>query len=163
MIIKNLYTYIHTYIHTKKEKKRRKSEGNTTLSIYSKEDYKKFRQILDVNDDSVSSFLDDVIQIILEQYDLKAHSLDKYLDEIELLLPTIDTDPEKILKFLLTKDMETVKKYEAVFQQIYTYTLAITQGEKDFSNYPYLWRKYKWLAGLAYITIIHPDILTNYW
>jgi len=68
--------------------------------------------------------------------------LDKYLDEIELLTPAIDTDPEKILKFLLTKDIETVKKYEAVFQQIYTYTLAITQGEKDLSNYPYLWRKY---------------------
>jgi len=143
MIIKNLYTYIHTYIHTKQEKKKRKSEGNTTLSIYSKDDYKKFRQILDVNDDSVSSFLDDVMQIILEQYDLKAHSLDKYLDEIELLLPTIDTDPEKILKFLLTKDMATVKKYEATFQQMYTYTLAITQGEKDLSNYPYLWRKYR--------------------
>jgi len=142
MIIKNLYTYIHTYIRIRKEKKERKHEGNTTLSIYSKEDYKKFRQILVVNDDNVSSFLDDVIQIILEQYDLKAHSLDKYLDEIDLLLPTIDTDPEKILKFLLTKDIETVKKYEAVFQQIYTYTLAITQGEKDFSNYPYLWRKY---------------------
>lgn len=141
-IIKNLYTYIHTYIHTMKERKKRKSEANTTLTIYSKENYKKFRQILDINDDNVSSFLADVIEIVLEQYDLKAHSLDKFLDELELLVPTIETDPQKTLKFLLSKDMETVKKYEAVFQQLHIYCKAITQGEIDLDNYPYLWRKY---------------------
>ncbi len=143
-IIKNLYTYIHTYIHTRREeKKKRKSEANTTLTIYSKENYKKFRQILDINDDNVSSFLDNVIEIILEQYDLKAHSLDKFLDELELLVPTIETDPEKILKFLRSKDMETVKKYEGVFQQLHIYCKAITQGEIELDNYPYLWRKYR--------------------
>ncbi len=142
-IVKNLYTYIHTYIHTRREEKKRKSEANTTLTIYSKENYKKFRQILDINDDNVSSFLADVMEIVLEQYDLKAHSLDKFLNELELLTPTIDTDPQKILKFLLSKDMQTVKKYEGMFQQIYIYTKAITQGEIELDNYPELWRKYK--------------------
>jgi len=142
-MIRNLYTYIHTYIHTKKEKKKRKSERNTTLSIYNKENFTKFQQILNANDDNVSTFLDDVIQIILEQYDLTEHSLDKYLDEIELVLPTINTPPEKVLEFLKRQPVEKVKQYEAFFQQIYVYTKAITQGETELSDYPYLWRKYK--------------------
>lgn len=140
-MIRNLYTYIHTYIHIGKEKKR-KRESSTNLSIYNTKQYTQFRRILEINDDNVSSFLGDIIEIILEQYDLKAHSLDKYLDEIELLTPTIDTDPKKILKFLLSKDMKTVKKYESIFQQIYIYTKAITQGEIELDNYPHLWRKY---------------------
>jgi len=110
-MIRNLYTYIHTYIHIGKEKER-KRESATNLSIYNIEQYSQFRRILEVNDDNVSSFLADVIQIILEQYDLKEHSLDKYLDESDTIKPNIDADPLKILKYLQTLPREIQKEYE---------------------------------------------------
>jgi len=140
--IKNLYTYIHTYIHIEKERKKRKSKRHTNLSIYNEEDFKKFRQILDLNDDNVSSFLGDVIEIILEQYDVKEHSLDKYLTESYVLLPNIKSDPLKVLKYLQTLPIDELKEYEEKFMQNYTYVRALTQGEIELDNYPYLWRKY---------------------
>jgi len=140
-MIRNLYTYIHTYIHIGKEKER-KRESATNLSIYNIEQYSQFRRILEVNDDNVSSFLADVIQIILEQYDLKEHSLDKYLEESDIVKPNIDADPLKILKYLQTLPQEIQKEYEEKFMRNYTYIKALTQGEKELDNYPYLWRKY---------------------
>ncbi len=140
--IKNLYTYIHTYIHIEKERKKRKSKRHTNLSIYNEEDFKKFRQILELNDDNVSSFLGDVIEIILEQYDVKEHSLDKYLTESYILLPNIKSDPLKVLKYLQTLPIDELKEYEEKFMRNYTYVRALTQGEIELDNYPYLWRKY---------------------
>jgi len=140
-MIRNLYTYIHTYIHIGKEKER-KRESATNLSIYNIEQYSQFRRILEVNDDNVSSFLADIIEIILEQYDLKEHGLDKYLEESDTVKPNIDADPLKILKYLQTLPREIQKEYEEKFMRNYTYIKALTQGEKELDNYPYLWRKY---------------------
>ena len=143
-MIRNLYTYIHTYIHTEKEKKKKKkSERNTTLSIYNSTNFLKFKQILEMNDDNVSSFLDDTMMIILEQYDLKEHSLDKFLEDMEAVLPNINSSPENVLAYLQKQPIEKVKQYEAFFQMSYIYTLAITNGETEMKDYPYLWRKYK--------------------
>jgi len=140
-MIRNLYTYIHTYIHIGKERKR-KRESATNLSIYNTEQYSQFRRILEVNDDNVSSFLADIIEIILEQYDLKEHSLDKYLNELDIIKPNIDADPLKVLQYLQTLTPEIQKEYEEKFMRNYTYIKALTQGEKELDNYPYLWRKY---------------------
>ena len=141
----NLYTHIHTYTHTinkERKEKKRKAQRNTTLVIYDDEDYKKFKHILELNNDNVSSFLADVIQIILEQYDVKEHSLDKYLEENESLKPLIDGEPEKVLKYFKSVSMDEAKKLEEKMMRNYVYIKAITNGEIELDNFPYLWRKY---------------------
>lgn len=74
---------------------------------------------------------------------MKEHSLDKFLEEIELAVPTIETDPEKVLRYLQSQPMEKVKELEEKMMRNYIYTKAITQGEIELDNFPYLWRKYQ--------------------
>lgn len=136
----NLLTYLLTYL---RNNNKIKQEGHTTLIIYDKNDWKKFRHILDFEGTNPNRLFWCVVGIVLEQFDQKEHSLDKFLSEIELLIPTIESDPEKTLEYMRTKSIDEVKKLEEIFSRNLIYAKAITQGEVDFRNYVYLWRKYR--------------------
>lgn len=123
--------------------KKTKIEGHTTQIIYNRNDWLKFKHILSFEGTNPNRIFWEVLNTILEQYDQKEHSLDKYLEDCDIIKPGIDADPKKILKFLQTLKMDDIKQYEARFQQMYIYTLALTQGEIELDNYPYLWRKYR--------------------
>jgi len=122
--------------------KNTKHEGNTTQIVYNKVKWKKFRHILEFQGTNTNRLFWSIVETILAEYEQRRFSLDKYLEEPELLLPNIDTEPEKILKYLQTLPMEKVKEFEEKFQRSYIYTKALTQGEIELENYPFLWRKY---------------------
>jgi len=144
MTMNNILTYLLTYLrNNNNNNNKRRPETHTTQIIYKREDWLKFKHILEFQGTNPNRIFWAVVELVLEQYDMKEHSLDKFLEELELALPTIDTEPHKVLKFLQSKSIEDVKKYEAHFQQIYIYTKAITQGEIELEDYPYLWRKYR--------------------
>lgn len=142
---KNILTYLLTYLRNNNKinpNYNRIQEGHTTQIIYKKEDWLKFKHILDFENTNPNRMFWALVEMVLEQYDMKEHSLDKFVEEFELMTPNIDTSPEIILKFLKSKSIETIKQYETKFQQVYIYTKAITQGEIELDNYPFLWRKY---------------------
>lgn len=122
--------------------KKTRIEGHTTQIIYEREKWITFKNILSHTDTNPNRIFWQVVEIILEQYDQKEHSLDKYLEDADIMKPSIDADPKKILKFLQTLKMDEVKQYEVRLQQAYIYTKAITNGEIELENYPELWRKY---------------------
>lgn len=138
---KSLLAYLLTYLRNNNNNKR-KLEGHTTQIVYSKKDWQKFKHILEFEGTNTSRLFWGVVELILEQFDQKEHSLDKYLSEIELLTPNINTDPEKVLKYLQSLSMEKVKELEEKLMRDYIYTKAITQGEIELADFPYLWRKY---------------------
>lgn len=137
----NLITYLLTYLHSNNNK--RKQEGHTSQIIYNKEEWMKFQHILDFEGTNSSRVFWAVVEIILEQFDQKEHSLDKFLENIEIVTPTILTEPEKTLQYMKSRPIEEVKKLEEIFQRNLVYAKAITQGEVELDNYVYLWRKYK--------------------
>lgn len=140
---KNILTYLLTYLrNNNNNNNKRKQEGHTTQIVYSKEDWLKFKHILAFEGTNTNRFLWTVVEVVLEQFDQKEHSLDKYLSEIELVTPNINTDPDKVLKYLKTLPMEKVKELEEKVMRDYIYIKAITQGEIELDNFPYLWRKY---------------------
>lgn len=143
---RNLLTYLLTYLRNNNNNntliKKTRIEGHTTQIIYGQEKWLKFKHILSFEGTNPNRLFWQVVEVTLDQYDQKEHSLDKYLEESDIIKPNIDADPKKILKFLQTLKMDEVKQYEAKFQQFYIYTKAITQGEIELDNYPYLWRKY---------------------
>jgi len=140
---KNLLTYLLTSLrNNNNNNNKRKQEGHTTQIVYSKKDWQKFKDILEYEGTNTSRLLWRVVELVLEQFDQKENSLDKYLSEIELLTPNLDTDPEKVLKYLQTLSMDKVKELEEKLMRDYIYTKAITQGEIELDNFPYLWRKY---------------------
>jgi len=123
--------------------KNTKHEGNTTQIVYNKEKWKKFRHILEFQGTNTNRLFWSIVESILAEYDQRKFSLDQYLDEAEILLPNLDTEPEKILKYLQSLPMEKVKQYEEKFTRNLIYAKAITQGEIELENFPFLWRKYK--------------------
>jgi len=141
---KNILTYLLTYLrnNNNNNNNKRKQEGHTTQIVYSKEDWLKFKHILAFEGTNTNRFLWTVVEVVLEQFDQKEHSLDKYLSELELVTPTIETDPDKVLKYLQSLSMEKVKELEEKVMRDYIYIKAITQGEIELDNFPYLWRKY---------------------
>jgi len=122
--------------------KNTKHEGNTTQIVYNKEKWLKFRHILEFQGTNTNRLFWSVVETVLAEYDQRKFSLDKYLEEPELLLPNIDTEPEKVLKYLQTVSMEKKKEFEDKFTRDLIYAKALTQGEIEVENYPYLWRKY---------------------
>jgi len=122
--------------------KNTKHEGNTTQIVYNKEKWKKFRHILEFQGTNTNRLFWSIVESILAEYDQRKFSLDQYLDETDILLPNLDTEPEKVLKYLQSLPMEKVKKYEEIFTRNLIYAKAITQGELELENYPSLWRKY---------------------
>jgi hypothetical protein len=142
---KNILTYLLTYLRNNNNNNNNKriQEGHTTQIVYNKQDWKKFQHILSFEGTNTNRFLWAVVQVVLEQFDQKEHSLDKYLSELELVTPTIETDPEKVLKYLQSLSMEKVKELEEKVMRDYVYIKAITQGEIELDNFPYLWRKYR--------------------
>jgi hypothetical protein len=122
--------------------KNTKHEGNTTQIVYNKEKWKKFRHILEFQGTNTNRLFWCIVETVLAEYDQRKFSLDKYLEEPELLLPNIDTEPEKVLKYLETLPMEKKKEFEDKFTRNLIYVKALTQGEITLENYPYLWRKY---------------------
>jgi len=138
----NLVTYLLTYLRNNNNNNKRKQEGHTTQIIYNKEDWMKFKHILDYEATNPNRIFWSVVEIILEQFDQKEHSLDKFLEEVELATPNIDTEPEKVLKYLQTISIEKVKEYEETFTRNLVYARAITQGEIELDNYPQLWRQF---------------------
>ncbi len=138
----NLITYLLTYLHNNNNNNKR-PETHTTQIIYKREDWIKFKHILEFEGTNPNRIFWTVVEMVLEQYDMKEHSLDKFLDEIELAVPTIDTEPEKVLKYLCKQSLPKVKELEEKIMRDYIYTKAITQGEIELDNFPYLWRKYK--------------------
>jgi len=139
---RNLITYLLTYLRNSNNNKR-KIEGHTTQLVYNKEDWLKFKHILDFEGTNPNRLFWLVVELVIEQFDQKEHSLDKYLTESDVIKPAIDADPTKILKYLQSLSIDDVKQYEAVFQQCHIYCKAITQGEVELDNYIYLWRKYR--------------------
>lgn len=138
----NILTYLLTYLRNTTTTTTT-IQGHTTQLIYNKDDWLKFKHILSFEGTNPNRLFWKVVEIVLEQFDQKEHSLDKYLIESDIIKPTIDADPQKILKFLQTLPPDEIKHYEGVFQQVYIYTKALSQGEIELENYPYLWRKYK--------------------
>jgi len=122
--------------------KNTKHEGNTTQIVYNKDKWKKFRHILEFQGINTSRFFWSIVEIVLEEHDQREFSLDKFLTESDIIMPNIDAEPEKVLRYLQTLPMEKVKEFEEKFLRNYIYTKALTQGEIELENYPYLWRKY---------------------
>ena len=146
MVIKNLITYLLTYLRNNNNNNntnRVKPQSHTSLIIYNKEDWMKFKHILEFEGTNPNRLFLAVMNIILEQYDLKEQSLDKFLEDIEYATPTLETEPEKVLKYLQSLPIEKVKELEEKIMRDYIYIKAITQGELELENFPYLWRKYK--------------------
>lgn len=145
MVIKNLITYLLTYLRNNNNNNNNKVKptGHTSLIIYNRDDWIKFKHILEFEGTNPNRLFLAVINIVLEQFDMKEHTLDKFLEEIELTTPTIETEPEKVLRYLQSLPMEKVKQLEENLMRDYIYVKAITQGEIDLENFPYLWRKYK--------------------
>lgn len=140
---KNILTYLLTYLRNPTTTTTTTTEGHTTQLVYNKKDWKKFQHILSFEGTNTNRFLWCVVQVVLEQFDQKEHSLDKYLAEIELVTPNINTDPEKVLKYLQSLSMDKVKELEEKIMRDYIYIKAITNGEIKLDNFPYLWRKYR--------------------
>lgn len=136
---RNILTYLLTYLRNKNNNT---IEGHTTQLIYNKEDWMKFKHILSFEGTNPNRLFWQLVEVVLEQFDQKEHTLDKYLSESDVIKPSIDGDPLKILKYLQTLPLEIQKEYEEKFMHNYTYIKALTQGEKQLDNYPYLWRKY---------------------
>jgi len=146
---KNILTYLLTYLRNNNNNNNNNNrikkivhESHTTQIIYNKEKWLKFKHILDFEGTNPNRLFWCVVDLVLEQFDQKEHSLDKYLEDADIMKPSIDADPKKVLKFLQTLTMDEVKQYEAKLQQAYIYTKAITNGEIELENYPELWRKY---------------------
>jgi len=139
---RNILTYLLTYLRNKNNNNNKTIEGHTTQLIYNKEDWLKFKHILSFEGTNPNRLFWQLVEVILEQFDQKEHTLDKYLSESDVIKPSIDGDPLKILKYLQTLPLEIQKEYEEKFMRNYTYIKALTQGEKELDNYLYLWRKY---------------------
>jgi len=140
---KNILTYLLTYLRNNNNNNNNKTiQGHTTQLVYDKKSWKKFQHILSFEGTNTNRFFWAVVEIVLEQFDQKEHSLDKYLSEIELVTPNINTEPEKVLRYLQSLPMDKVKELEEKIMRDYIYTKAITQGEIELDNFPYLWRKY---------------------
>ena len=140
---KNILTYLLTYLRNNNNNNNNKTiQGHTTQIVYNKEQWLKFKHILSFEGTNTSRFLWSIVEIVLEEFDQKEHSLDKYFSEIETVTPNINTDPEKVLRYLQSLPMEQVKELEEKIMRDYIYTKAITQGEIELDNFPYLWRKY---------------------
>lgn len=122
--------------------KNTKHEGNTTQIVYDKVKWKDFKHILDHHNISPSRLFWSILETVLAEHDKREFSLDKYLSEPELVTPNIDTEPEKVLRYLQTLSMEKIKQFEEKFLRNHIYTKALTQGEIELDSYPYLWRKY---------------------
>ena len=141
---KNILTYLLTYLRNNNNNNNKKTiQGHTTQIVYNKEQWLKFKHILSFEGTNTSRFLWSIVEIVLEEFDQKEHSLDKYLSEIETVTPNINTDPEKVLRYLQSLPMDKVKELEEKIMRDYIYTKAITQGEIELDNFPYLWRKYQ--------------------
>ena len=139
----NLVTYLLTYLrNNNNNNNKRKQEGHTTQIIYNKEDWMKFKHILDYEATNPNRVFWSVVEIVLEQFDQKEHSLDKFLGEVELAMPTIETESEKVMQYMKKQSIEDVKKLEEIFTRNLIYAKAITQGEVELENFPYLFRKY---------------------
>jgi len=149
---KNLLAYLLACLHNNNNNnnnnnnynynKNKKYEGATTQLVYNKKDWKKFQHILSFEGTNTNRLFWGVVELVLEQYDQKEHSLDKYLSEIQLVTPTIDTDPLKVLKYLQSLSMDKLKELEEKIMRDYIYIKAITNGEIELEEFPYLWRKY---------------------
>jgi len=138
---RNILTYLLTYLRNNNNNNNT-IEGHTTQLIYNKKDWLKFKHILSFEGTNPNRLFWQLVKIVLEQFDQKEYTLDKYLSESDVIKPSIDGDPLKILKYLQTLPIEIQKEYEEKFMRNYTYIKALTQGEKELDNYPYLWRKY---------------------
>jgi len=123
--------------------KNKNQDGITSQIVYDKEKWIEFKHILDYEGTNTSRLIWSVVESVLEEYDQKEHSLDKYLSETELVTPSIDTDPLKVLKYLQSLSMDKVKELEEKILRNYIYIKAITNGEIELDDYPYLWRKYR--------------------
>lgn len=146
MGIKNLVTYLLTYLHNNNNNNNniiKSPESHTSFLVYDKKKWIEFKHILAVEGTNYNRLFWCVAEIILEQFDKKENTLDKFLDELETVQPMIDAEPEKVLKYLQSLKMDQVKELEEKFMRNYIYTKAITQGEIELENFPYLWRKYK--------------------
>lgn len=141
---RNLLAYLLTYLrnNNNNNNNKRKQEGHTSLIIYSKEKWMRFKHIMDYEDTNPNRLFWSVIDIVLEQFDQKEHSLDKFLDDVEILTPTVKTEPEKTMQYMKQQSIEDVKKLEENFQRNLIYARAITQGEVELDNFVYLWNKY---------------------
>ena len=140
----NLVTYLLTYLrnNNNNNNNKRKQEGHTTQIIYNKEDWMKFKHILDYEATNPNRVFWSVVEIVLEQFDQKEHSLDKFLSDVEIVTPTILTEPESVMKYMKQQSIDDVKKLEETFTRNLIYAKAITQGEVELENFPYLFRKY---------------------
>lgn len=141
---KNILTYLLTYLRNNNNNNNKtKHEGHTTQLIYNHEKWLRFKSILSFEGTNPNRFLWSVVEIAVDEFDQKEHSLDKYLSDPEVVSPMLDTEPEKVLKYLQSLPMEKVKELEEKIMRDYIYIKAITQGEIELNNFPYLWRKYK--------------------
>ena len=143
---KNILAYLLAYLrnnnNNNNNNKYNKYEGTTTQIVYNKKDWKKFQHILSFEGTNPNRLVWALVEIILEEFDQKEHSLDKFLSEIHLVTPKIDTDPQKVLTYLKSLSIEKVKELEEKILRDYIYIKAITDGEIELDNFPYLWRKY---------------------
>jgi len=137
---RNILAYLLTYLRNNNNNKNQ--EGHTSLIIYSKEKWMKFKHIMDYEHTNPNRMFWAVIDIVLEQFDQKEHSLDKFLEEVEIVTPSVKTEPEKTMQYMKQQSIEDVKKLEENFQRNLIYARAITQGEVELDNFVYLWKKY---------------------
>ena len=71
-----LLTYLLNRVNQNKNKK---TEGHTSLLVYNKEEWLKFKHILSFESTNPNRVFWKVVNTVLEQFDLKDHSLDKLL------------------------------------------------------------------------------------
>ena len=85
-----------------------KTEGNTTQIVYDKEKWKKFKHILDFQGTTPSKLFWNVLEIILNEYDQKEHSLDKFIPHENKLVFDINKPIDDNILWLQTIDSDDI-------------------------------------------------------
>ena len=75
-----LVTYLLTHLRSSSSIRQ---EGHTTQIIYNRKDWIEFQYILKSMGTNTNRFLWGIVELVLEEYDKKEHSLDKFIPEPE--------------------------------------------------------------------------------
>jgi len=137
--LNDITTYILTHLRNTKYNT---IQGHTTLLIYNKEQWKRFKSILSIEEATISKFLWSVVDMVVDQFDKKGSTLDSFLTEP--IIPLITANAEKEIKpFLKTLDKEKLRELEPNIYHSLIYIMALQHDEPNLDNYVYLWHKYK--------------------
>ena len=149
----DITTYILTHLRNTKYNT---MQGHTTLLIYDRERWKRFKSILSMEDVTASKFLWSVVDMVVDQFDGESPQKTLFDFDKERQMPNIDSDVMKvIMPYLLPLDKEELNGYAIKFHQCFVYANSfaqMTMKEREVSQYSpdYLWKKYSYYSGIVF-------------